>query len=101
MVVLVVWVCLTFSAEVGVVADGTLIANTLDVVVLVLAERTVAVDTYVAWLAHARYGKRLEEGREAMPWVDQGGVLDALRAVVPVRALEALVADAEDWLVSR
>ena len=98
MVVLVVWVGLAVGAEVLVVADGTLIAGALNVLGLVLAEWTVAEDADVTSLAVSWGRDWFVEGREAMTWVNEGGVLDALRAVVPVWAVQALVTGTEDWL---
>jgi hypothetical protein len=98
-VVLVVRVSLAVAAEIRVVADGTLVASALDVVVLALAEWSIAVDADMARLAIAWSRDRLVQRCEAVAWVDERGVLDALGAVVPVWAVQALVADTEDWLL--
>jgi hypothetical protein len=47
-----------------------------------------------------RLGQRLVDGHKAMAGVDELGVLDAVRAVVPVWAVQALVANAIDELVA-
>ena len=93
---------LAVLAEVGVVADSALVSDALNVrqVLLVLAQRSIAVDAVVAVAGVERLGQRLVDGHEAMTGVDELGVLDALRAEVPVGAVQALVADAVDELVA-
>jgi hypothetical protein len=97
-VVLVVWIRLAVVAEIRVVANGTLVADALDVVVLILAEWSVAVDAHMTGTVLTRHRNWIEDGSEAMKWVDEAGILDAFRAVIPIWAIEALVANTEDWL---
>lgn len=98
MIVLVMWVSLAVGTEIRVVADSALVARTLDIVVLILAQWSIAVDADMASLAIARSGDRLIERSETVTWMDEARVLDTFRAVVPVWAVEALVTDTEDWL---
>lgn len=51
---LAVWVCFTVGTEISIVADSALVTHTLDVIVLGLAERTIAVDANVARRIAAR-----------------------------------------------
>jgi hypothetical protein len=89
------------GAEVRIVADSTLVSNTSDIIVLSHTKRTVAADAIMngsavtsnAWLA-----ERLIDRNEAVVGVHKASVEDAVSAVVPVRAVEALVADASDEL---
>lgn len=102
MVVLVAWVRFAILAEVGVVAHSALEACTLNVreVLFVLTQRSIAVDTVMTATARHRLGERLVDWDEAVTGVDNLGTLQALRAVVPVWAVQALVADAVDELVT-
>lgn len=102
MVVLVAGVGLAVLAEVGIVANSALVADAVNVrqILLVLAEGTVTVDTVVAVCAVQRLCQRLVDGNKAMTGVDELGVLETVRAVVPVWAVQALVADTVDELVT-
>jgi hypothetical protein len=91
---------LAISAEVGIVADGALETDTLDVVMLVLAKRAVTVYADVAGREAARCWNGLIESHESMHRMHEFCVLDALRAVVPVGAVETLVADTKDCLIA-
>lgn len=93
---------LAVGTEVGVMAHGTLVSSAFDIryAVLVLAERTVTVDTIVAVAAAHRLRKGLVNGNESVSGVDELGALDALGAEVPVGAVQALVAHAVDELLA-
>ena len=93
---------LAVGTEVGVMAHGTLVSSTFDIryAVLVLAERTVTVDTIVAVAAAHRLRKGLINGNESMPRVDELGALDTLGAEVPIGAVQALVAHTVDELLA-
>jgi hypothetical protein len=90
------------SAEVGIVAHSALVANTHDVrlISLVLAQRAVAVDTSVASEHRLRLGDRVVDRGEAVTRVLEGCVSDTSAAVVPVGAVQALVANTVDGLVA-
>jgi hypothetical protein len=99
-VMLVVWICLALVTEVCVMADGTLITHALNVVVFVLAERSVAVDTNVTSTVWAGHRNGIEDWGEAVEWVDEAGILDAFGAVIPIWAVEALVTNAENRFIT-
>jgi hypothetical protein len=101
-VVLVARVSLAVLAEVGVVTDGTLVADTFNVrqVLLVFAKRPVTVNTIVAVAAVHRLRQRLVDGNKAVAGMDELGVLHTLTAVIPIRAVQTLVADTVDELVT-
>jgi hypothetical protein len=94
--------CLTVGTEVSVVANGALEAHSLDVgqIFLVFAERTITVDAIMAHSSVVGLGERLVDGNEPMAGMDELGILDALRAEIPVGAVEALVANAVDELLA-
>jgi hypothetical protein len=100
-VVLVGGVCLAIGTEIRIVADGALVADTLNVgsIILVLAQRAIAVDPAVAGSPGRAHREGIVNGDEAVMRVRRAGLLDALGAVVPVRAVQALVADTIDVLV--
>jgi hypothetical protein len=75
-VVLAVWVGFTVGTEVGIVADGALVTHALDVVMLALAERTVAVNADVARRIAARSWDGLIESCKSMLRMHKLGVLD-------------------------
>jgi hypothetical protein len=82
------------------VADGTLEAVTTDIVLATLhgAQWTIAVDAEVSLWAWAGEIERLVERGEAVAWVDLCCTEVAGRAIVPVRAIQALVSNADDCL---
>lgn len=102
MVVLVVGVGFAVGAEVGIVANSALVPHAFNVAVLVLAKWAIAVDTNVFRLVRVESSSwdRLVMGSESMLRMNEFGVLNTFRAVVPVGAAEALVADTEDWLIA-
>jgi hypothetical protein len=67
-------------AEIGVVANGTLVADALDVrqVLPVLAQRTVAVDAIVTVATVERLCQGFVDGHETMARVDVLGALDTI-----------------------
>lgn len=101
-VVLIAWMSLAVLAKVGVVADSALVAGAFNVrqVLFVLAERTVAVDAVVAITAVERLSKRLIDRDEAVARMNELGILDAVGAIIPVWAVQALVTNTVDKLVA-
>jgi hypothetical protein len=100
---------LALGAEVSVVADSALVTITDDVsgrTAARVAQRTVAADADVgraAPEAHTQDLGRLQmfvDGDEAVIRVDKGRIGHARRAVVPIRAVEALMAHTADGLVA-
>jgi hypothetical protein len=93
---------LAVCAEISVIADRALKADALDVrlLLLVLAEGTIAVDANVAVAAGNRLSQWLIDGDEAMSRMYVLGALDALGTEVPVRAVQTLVADTVDELLT-
>lgn len=93
-------------AEVKVMTDRTLVANASDVGGIVLvagAQGSIAANAHVHRLSTSvrmNISQRLIDGRKAMAGVDKGSVDNAFRAVIPVWAVQALVADASDVLVT-
>jgi len=96
--VLIVGVRFAVVTEVSIVANCTLVPDTLDVILLVLAKRPIAVNSDVASTVLARHRDGFVDGGKAVLLMNEGGILEALGAVVPIWAVEALVADTEDWL---
>jgi hypothetical protein len=101
-VVTVARVSLAVLAEIGVVAHSALVTDTLNVrqVLLVLAQGTVTIDAGVAVAAVERLGQRFIDWHKTMAGVDVLRALDTVGAVVPVWAVQALVTDAIDELVT-
>ena len=101
-VVLVSWVSLAILAEIGVVADSALVADTLDVrqVVFVLAKRSITENAVMPVGTVERLGQGLVNGYEAVARMNELGALDAIGAVVPVWAVQAFMADTIDELVA-
>lgn len=92
--------CLTVGAEIGVVADGTLVAHARNVGAprVVAAEMTIAQNTKVDIRALGRMANRLINRHQSMSSVVLRSLLDAVGAVVKVGAVKALVANADDIL---
>lgn len=90
------------GTEVQVVANGTLVANTTDVSrrgCRGTAEWPITADPDMNRLSHrgsVKVGERLIDSGKSVPRVHEVRILDTVSAVVPVRAVEALVADASD-----
>jgi hypothetical protein len=98
---------LTASTEIGVVADGALVPVSLDIGLgAILAKRAVAVNTVVACLATVQSRQscsvceRLVDWYEAVSRMNEVGIRNAGRAEVPVWAVEALVTNTIDVLIT-
>ena len=91
---------LAVGAEVRVVAHRTLVADTFNIrdILLVFAERTIAVDSVMPRGGGVWLGKWFVDGHKPMAGMDELGGLDTFRAEVPIGAVEALVAHAVDEL---
>lgn len=101
LVVQVGWASLTAGTEVGIMADSTLVTVTLDVRALVLAKWAITEDTLVILFASQHWvRKRIVNRDEAVALVDEWSAPEASAAVVPVWAVEALVTNTEDGLVT-
>jgi hypothetical protein len=101
-VVVVAGQSLARRAEVRVVAHSALVADTRDVwlVNLIPAKRTVAVNARMASEHRLGLGDRVVDGREAVASMLERSLSNARAAVVPVWAVQALVADTKDSLVA-
>ena len=94
---------LTTGTEVGIVAYGTLVAVSNNIRRLVAAKRSITVDAIVASpaeLSSTGIADWFIDGDKAMAGVDEAGIDNACRAVVPVGAVKALVTDTEDVLLA-
>ena len=97
------WTSFATGAEVGIMAYSTLIAVSNNIRGLVAAERSVAVDAIVASLAKLSstgIADWFVNGDKAMAGVDEAGIDNACRAIVPVGTVEALVTDTKDVLLA-
>ena len=109
---LIMWVGgagLAVCTKIGIVANSALVAISLDVglvTIVLVAERSIAVDTVVARLAcvwsnnQGDIVERLINRDESVATVDERCIWHASRAEIPVWAVETLVADAIDVLVT-
>jgi len=110
LVVWVRWAGLAATTEVGVMADSALVAITSDVSLHTTAiggaKRSITEDTGVTGLRGVlttqgvEVTDRLVEWDKSVAGVNEAGVCNASRAVVPIWAVEALVADTIDVLVT-
>lgn len=97
---------LAVCAEVKVMADRTLVANASDVGGIVLVARaqgSIAANAHVHRLSTSvgmNIRERLIDGCKAVVGVDKGSVDNAFRAVIPIWAVQALVADTSNVLVA-
>ena len=89
---------LAIGAEISVMADGTLEAISSNVRFLVLAERTIAEDSDVVLVTTSFCRDWLVKRHEAVAWVVFVRFLDAGSAIIPVRAIHALMTHAVDVL---
>lgn len=98
------WMGLTSGTEVSVMADSTLVASSLDVsvVVLILANWTIAVNTEMLWLYNQWQETRtsLVDLNKSMTCVNKASILDAAVAVIPVWTVDALVTNTMDVIVA-
>lgn len=109
LVVLIGWAGLAAGTEIGVMADGTLVSvtnNVCRVSAVQVAERSVTADAVMTRLL-AESTRRcgdisnwLIDGHKSVARVNEVSIDDAAAAVVPVRAVKALVADTVDILVT-
>ena len=94
---------LATSTEVGIVTYGTLVAVSSNIRRLVATERSIAVDAIVSSLAKLSSTGIADwfiDGNEAMSGMDEAGINNACRAIVPVGAVKALVTDTKDGLLA-
>jgi hypothetical protein len=98
---------LAVCTEIGVMADGTLVTLANDVAVTAaLAQRAIAANAKMVGPADGTDVHTLPrfniliDGHETVVRVDESSIDNAVVAVVPVRAVEALVTDATDGLVT-
>jgi hypothetical protein len=94
------WNSFAISTEVGVVADGTLVAGTPDILLVGFtgAKRAITVDAKVDLLESAKVGDLFEKGCKPMARVNLRRAENASRTVIPVRAAQTLVTDTKDVL---
>lgn len=99
-VVLVIRVCFAVCTKVRIVAHSALVANAPDVRLsgLIIAQRSIAEDAVVNAAGCWGHLEVLVHGNETVAGVNQVLVLEALPAVVPIWAVQALVAHAKDGL---
>lgn len=91
------------GAEISVMADSTLVTITNDVGILICAEWAIAMDAIVTLGSCWRIGYGFVKWDEAVVGVVTSSILDAARAVIPIWAIQALVANSNDilYIVSR
>jgi len=101
-VVLISGQSLAIGTEIGVVADSALVAVTLDpkaTLRLAGTQRAIATDAIVNGRARVmEHRNGFVDGCETVGGVDEMSRLNAFGAVVPVRAVEALVANSSEGL---
>lgn len=84
---------LAVGAEISVVADCALVAIANNIRILVHAKRSIAMYAIMALDARGWIGYGFVQWDEAMTKVVTSSILDTARAVIPIRAIQALVAD--------
>ena len=89
---------LAIGAEISVVANSTLVTITNDVGILVCAEWAITMDSVVALGSCRWIGYGFVERDEAVIRVVTSSILDAAGAVIPIWAVQALVANSKDIL---
>ena len=91
---------LATSAEVRIMAYGTLVTNSGDIGILFDAKRTIAEDSTVVLLYTRFLRDWLVEWNKTVAWMILVCRFDTLRAIIPVRAVHTLVTNAIDILNS-
>ena len=91
--------CLAVGTEVSVVAHGALVSIASDVVSLVFAERTITTNVLMRHRTTNGTGDVLVDRRKTVTGMDMAGALDTGIAVIPVGAVQALVANTIDVLL--
>jgi len=93
--------CFAVAAEVGIMTHSTFVSYASDVprTASVVAERTIAANaemnsTIVSWF------DAVVDWNETVAGMDEAGIQDTIRAIVPVGAIEALVTNTFDVLVA-
>lgn len=99
LVVLVIWMSLAVGAEVGVMANGTLVANAMNIalVACAIAQWTIAIDATMTGLSLGWSGYWLVNFDEAMT-MGATAFSNAVAAEVEVGAVETLVTNTVDGL---
>lgn len=91
---------LAVSAEVCIIANCTLVANSRDVLLVALAEWAVAEDAKVGLTTFGNFGNGFIDRGESMARVSPWRLFDAFIAIIPIRAIQTLVSNANDSLTS-
>ena len=86
------WQGLALGTEVSVVTNSALVTVSNNVVGDFLAQWAVAVDAVVNYVPLGREWDRFIERNETMAWMGSASIFDAIRAKVPIWALQAFVA---------
>ena len=97
----VVAVCrqgLAIGAEISVVAHCTLVTVAKNIVALVFAQWTIAVDAIMTLCSHRRVRNGLVEWDKSMTRVVTVSKFDAAGAVIPIWAIQAFVANTNNIL---
>lgn len=91
----------TIGAEIRIMADGAFVTKPCDIrlMIFVAAEGTVTVDAEMLRAIRQGHWQGFVDRRESMAAVNDWGALEALRAVIEIRAIEALVTYAIDGLL--
>ena len=96
----VTWDGLAVATEVGVMANGTLVPDARNVLALIPAKRSVAVDANVASESHVWLRDGVVDGGKTVSWMNMSSALDTVGAKVTVGAVETLVTHSADCLVA-
>lgn len=89
---------LATSAKVRIVAYGTFVTNSGNICIFLDAKRTIAKDSTMVLLNTRFLRDRLVEWNKTMAWMILVCHFDALRAIVPVRAVHTFMTNAIDIL---
>jgi hypothetical protein len=98
------WKSLAVGAEINVIADGTLVANPIDIALggLVFAQRSITEDAIMDLpIMSLLLGEGFIDWGKSVPGVTLGSIYDAVWTVVPIRAIKTLVAGANNVLGPR
>ena len=99
-IVAVAWDSLAVATEVGVMANGTFVADTRNILMLILAKWSVTVDANMASVSHMWFRDRVVDCGKSVSWMNMPSALDTVGAKVPIGTVETLMAYAVDCLVT-
>ena len=91
--------CLAIGTKIGIVTDGTLVTITTDVISFILAKRSITSNVMMCYKPTGWASNMFVDWNKTMARVNVTSTLNAGSAVIPIRAVQALVTNPMNVLI--